>query len=834
MVARRFLFQVTSLLLVVVCLSIKVVGQDQDLSVLSKRTIENLDDFHEKYPQEKLFLQTDRTIYTAGETIWMKALLTLDGKPKALSQIIYIDVVSDNGDVVSKNMYKLDSLYSTMADLLLPLNIKSGTYQLRAYSLWMLNFKEFVFSTSIFVYGTDYNTKLKSNTSSSFLIQFFPEGGNLIDNVESRIAVKVYDNFGNGILINNGIVKNNAGDIVASFKTDHDGMGIFSVIPLQNEKYFVSAKNIIDDPVLLPASLREGIVIKVNNTSANRVALTINRNSINQQQYDKVLIVAQMHNTVVYSAVLNFTEGATAAAISKKSLPPGILQITVFDEQGNPLAERLAFIKNLQASSFLIKQQKIDFSAKAKNTITFDTGFPIKANLSACIIDVTNDSISSPVNILSSLLLTSDLRGLINNPNYYFEKNDSATNLHLDLLMMTQGWRRFQWNKVLSKEMHQLKFPVESTLVIKGKVTKPGSSTRITNGNVSLLIKGVDSTTLLAVANITDKGEFMVGDLNIKKEATLFYQGTNAKKENLVVDVDLYPSYIDTIKKVGIDINSLIGNNKKMNYDFSNNKYFVDKINFADSIYKTIYLENVTIKTKRLSIPDSLNNAYATNMFENGGRRLNPGNTNYFSIWQLVRTVPGFVVEGNLTNPTVSLSRMAGLNVFSDNTSLTEDNTDATGTSVNYVENGIAFFLNEVPVSKDIIDGITMDDVAFMKTYVGPESAMIGPYNGVISVYTKNGKNVGTSILDKIFTKAKITGYAVPREYYSINYAINAEAKISPDNRITLLWKPYVVLDANGKATISFYNNDSAKKIQLLIQGIDNTGRIYYYKHLFE
>ncbi len=195
------------------------------------------------------------------------------------------------------------------------------------------------------------------------------------------------------------------------------------------------------------------------------------------------------------------------------------------------MTERLAFIKNTNAFTPDLVKENIALTRKARNTLSIDLKDIKRPNLSVCITDVSTDNLSAPVNIIASSLLTSDLRGIVNNPNYYFANNDTATNKHLDVLMMTHGWRRFVWKEMLASNFPELKYPVESSIAIKGKATRPGTSNIIKEGHVSLILKAQDSTTLLSKAKLTDKGEFIVDNLLFRKEAVVSYQATNEKRK---------------------------------------------------------------------------------------------------------------------------------------------------------------------------------------------------------------------------------------------------------------------------------------------------------------
>lgn len=809
---------------------------------LTEKTEQGLAKFHENYPQEKVFLQTDRNYYAVGETIWMKAWATLDGKPTFLSRIVYVDLINSDGQVVDKKMYQLDSAGSTACELQLKPDLITGNYTLRAYTLWMLNFRDYIFNSEIYILGMDRKVTNASKITPQVNVHFFPEGGDLVNDLESVIAYKAYDHYGNALDIT-GTITDATGTAVASFKSDHDGMGSFRLTPAAGKSYTanITTASGRTTKVQLPAAKAEGIVMRINNNAAARLTVILQRKATQESQYNRLLIVAQMHNTTVFQGEVNFAEGASAASIPKKALPPGIIQITVFDSLGNPLAERLAFIKNTNALTPELVKETISLTRKAKNTLSLNLKDIKRPNISVCITDVSTDNLSSPVNIIASSLLTSDLKGSINNPNYYFAANDTSTNKHLDVLMMTHGWRRFVWKDVLANNFPQLKYPVESSIAIKGKATRPGTNNIIKEGRVNLVLKAQDSTKLLSEAKLTDKGEFIVDNLLFKGDATVSYQATNDKREAMVIDVTLYPNYYDTLKKATLaatgifDYDPVKGNDRL-------NESLLAQVHTVDTFMKgPEYLKSVTVTARRLSPTDSLNNAYATGQYMFGGRKLAPGKQGYFSLWQLIRTVPGFVVEGDMKAPTVTLSRTAGLNVFSDNSSATGGVTftDGEGSgpvagAPDYVQNGIAFYLNEVPVSREVLDNLSMIDVAFVKTYVGAETFAVGPFNGAILVYTHKGVSVGKSIYDKTFAKSQLGGYSPVREYFSPDYSLTPALQTMPDNRITLLWSPRVVAGKDGKANIKFFNNDKGTKVKVLIQGLDADGRFIYQEQILE
>ncbi len=494
-----------------------------------------LQKFRNLYPQEKVFAQTDKETYLSGETIWMKIWCTLDGVPTFLSNILYVDLVNAQGKVVAKKMYKLDSLSSTQADMDLPADILSGTYSINAYSLWMLNFPSFIFRKSIFIYGTDYLSKKNTVTKPQLNCQFFPEAGTLLEGVNTRVAFLVTDQNGQPVNIK-GSLTDQSGKSLKEVQTLHNGMGIFEIESSSANTYKLNIPlaNGASMDYPLPVAEKEGVNMRVENGNPNRLTALVFRAEKNKEAYNKLKLVAQMNGQMVASAELNFDEGLTALPIAKKNLPAGILQITAFREDGLPVAERIAFIANYNILQPDIKAPVLSKQARGKNEFTVEFPGIKQPNIAIAVTDASVDTaIKVPDNIVSSVLLSSDIKGYIHEPAYYFKDKSKERLEHLDLLMMTQGWRRFEWKKMISDQSVTLQYPVESSLVIRGLVKKSDRNTVVSDGHVSFIIKTEDSTTIMASAQLTDKGEFMLDGLSFQKKATSFTRAP-IRKKNLI------------------------------------------------------------------------------------------------------------------------------------------------------------------------------------------------------------------------------------------------------------------------------------------------------------
>lgn len=818
----------------VLALAFQVSAQTSPLSVkLSPDSA--LQQFRTLYPQEKVFVQTDKERYLSGETIWMKAWCTLDGVPTFLSNILYVDLINAEGKVVTKKMYRLDSLSSTPADMELASEMPSGNYVINAYTLWMLNFPSFIFRKPIYVYGTDYLEKPNIAIQPKLHCQFFPEGGNMIEGVNNRVAFLITDHNGQPVSIKGSLTDQN-GKTIKDIQTIHNGMGVVDIEAEAGNNYRLTIPFLnggsMDYP--LPTAEQEGVVMRVENSNPNRLTVLLFRAEKNKDTYNKLKLVAQMNGQMLYSADLNFDEGLTALPIAKKNLPAGIIQITAFREDGMPVAERLAFIPNYSISRPEIISQVLSKLPRGKNEFMVDLHALKQPSIAIAVTDASVDtSIQASENFVSSILLSADIKGYIHEPAYYFKDKSNERLEHLDLLMMTQGWRRFEWKKITDNQPLTLKYPVESSLTIRGVVKKSDRNTVVAEGHVSFLIKTEDSITIMASAQLTDKGTFMLDGLSFQKKATFFYQGTNKKKESYIVDVDITPAYIDSLQRATfrptINLDTAVIKAGAAGYA----GFLFGKLKTIDTSGSE-YLGNVTVKgvRRKLSPADSLNKVYASDIFKLG-RSIDPSETGFATtIWQIIqRMVPGISVSGDMNNPVVRFNRFQGLDAMSENNSASYLNATGSGEddfgTMMLERNGVTYFLNEVNVSMDVISTLSVSDIALIKVYAA-EGTALGAAGPAIAVYTKKGAVTGKNIYDKKFSSVERTGYSLVKSFYAPLYIRERQPGESLDSRETLYWNGNIKPGKDGKYQFRFYNNDFGKKVKVVIQGIGINGELVY------
>ena len=411
-----------------------------------------------EYPQEKLYLQFDRSIYNAGETIWFKAYLFSGINLSLLSKTIYAELVDDKGNIIQRVTAPV-LRSSAAASFEIPATITGDRIYVRAYTKWMLNFD----SSFLYVKALPLISKKpvvnKAATPTTYL-QFFPEGGDLVEGLSSRVAFKATDEHGIPVAVK-GDILDAGGKKITSFTSIHDGMGVFTLTPEVLKEYKAVWKDdhgqLHETP--LPVAKKEGFALEVNNNGTG-IDFKITRSPDTSSVYSEVTIVAQLQHQLVYRAKAKVAAGENInASIPIDSLPSGILQLTIFNKDEQPVAERIVFI-NQQDYYFItdLNPSLINTSKREKNVIQVDVPDTIICNLSVAVTDADlNASGENQDNIFAHILMTSDIKGYVHNPGYYFSGEADSIVKHLDLVMMTNGWRRFKWEDVLANRWPVLK-----------------------------------------------------------------------------------------------------------------------------------------------------------------------------------------------------------------------------------------------------------------------------------------------------------------------------------------------------------------------------------------
>lgn len=414
--------------------------------------------------QEKVFIHTDRTVYITGDHIWLRAYV-VDGtmhQPLGMSRVVYVEILdAAQQPVLQAKVPVKDGVGHT--SVFLPASLNSGHYLLRAYTRWMRNYSpDFFFHREITVVNPFKPLGLQGQAATAALdVQFFPEGGNLVAGLEGKVAFRVVNASGHGLSSFKGYVLGPAGDTVTTFSPVRFGLGNFSFTPVADHEYSA----VITDPngreiarKNLPAAMPTGYALSVAERGRDRIAITVRSNDPASALERNVAVV--VHNRLGALHVLRgqLSNGAAAFEIDRANLHDGIAHITLFDHQSRPVCERLFFKRPEHVLTIdAVAERKVVHTREkieARLSTMHGSRRAKPASLSVSVFRLDSLQSEERSNIAAYLLLTSELPGTVESPEYYFsDANDVA--VCADNLMLTHGWRRFTWQAMGdSKDAH--------------------------------------------------------------------------------------------------------------------------------------------------------------------------------------------------------------------------------------------------------------------------------------------------------------------------------------------------------------------------------------------
>ncbi|MEO6230176.1 MAG: hypothetical protein ABJB11_06300 [Ferruginibacter sp.] len=464
--------KVVMCLLLVAAIS-KLTGQSIETSI-----VQSFDAARKNALQEKMFVHTDKDFYLAGEICWFK-IYTVDAffhQPLDLSTVAYAELLDKNNQPVIQAKISLKSGGGD-GSVYIPFTLNSGYYKLRAYSKWMKNFgPDYYFEKAIRIINTQQIPILsKAPVTPLYDIQFFPEGGNLVNGIQSKVAFKVLDQKGIGTSCT-GILVNDHNDTLQKFETTKFGMGNFMFTPVARMHYSAiinlpDGKKVVKD---LPVAYNNGYVMHLE-PGSEKLTITVQATANeNGQQPAIVYLFVHTRGSVKTALTANVSNGIASFSVSKSLLGDGISHFTVFNNKRLPVCERLYF-KN-PAEKLVVKMttdEKV-YGFRKKITIGINANGndakPLEADMSMAVYKV--DSLQSPAasGIGEYLWLSSDLPGNIESPEYYFNNTNDAAKA-ADNLMLTNGWRRFRWEDILKDKKPMFTYEPECNgHVITGKV----------------------------------------------------------------------------------------------------------------------------------------------------------------------------------------------------------------------------------------------------------------------------------------------------------------------------------------------------------------------------
>ena len=630
-------------------------------------------------------------------------------------------------------------------------------------------------------------------------IQFLPEGGNWIVGKKSRVAVRAISPDGTPLLLQGSI----EGALGASFTTNAAGLGKLEFTPQQADY-----TALLQDPIsgttrriALPKALQSGLSIHVQNPSDGSVISALIQGV---GVSGKLLLVTHTRGLINYMAEGTLVNGVWGVRIPKKNLPSGIHTIALLDEQGRPLLERLVFVQNKDELNLELNSTSSPLRPRGKVSLELNSGFQDStslASLSLSVVDLdqVEDQSDLKGTIFSHLLLSSDLKGTVYRPGYYFRKDISNAAEELDLVMLTHGWTRFDWEDVLQNRLPDQGFYIEQGITISGKIEEQTPTKKgLGGGKITALVgEGVE---LLSTEYGPD-GNFFLTDLQYQDSVSVTLTAEDLRARNFI-NLSIAVPQLPFTQLSGVYSadsswpKGLAATVRERNMMQQLSSNLLEKVLDAITVVAETLQEEQTQARKIYGEGDAVIKPEEI-----------PGGQGFINIFQLIQ------------------GRVAGVRVTFDGFNAT-----VLIRGVGSLQAGVEpmYMLNNVPVDASTLAQISPRDVESVEVFKDPaRTAIFGSQggNGVIAVYTKAGtsttySSVGGSLV------TKYSGYSIPRVFYSPKYEENSPANKLTDKRATLYWNPLIQTDQSGKASLSYYNSETASRHLLILEGIDSQGRL--------
>ncbi len=736
---------------------------------------------------EKIFVHTDKNIYLPGEIVWFK-VYCVDGndrKPLNLSKVAYIDVLDNNQNPVIQAKVSLKNGIGN-GSLYIPVSVNNGTYRFRAYTSWMKNFNpEFYFEKAITLINP-----LKSpdapvrEAATTYDIQFFPEGGHLVAGITSKVGFKAADRDGHGLNAE-GVIVNQHDDTVARFKSLKFGMGNFSFTPASNNTYRAVAKIGSSAPVSkdLPAINTQGYVMHLTDDGGANLSIEVRSTNPGETVY----LLSHTGQTITAAETASINEGIARFTVSKGALGEGISHFTVFNNARQPVCERLYFKRPVQQLFIDAGTDQQQYTLRKKvnvNVLAKDpAGKPANADLSIAVYRIDSLQKIDRSDIVSYLWLGSDLRGNIESADYYLKNNDAGANEALDNLLLTQGWRRFQWNQLLQNKREAFNFlPEYNGHIITAKVIN--TETGMPAKNVITYLGVPGKRVQLYTARSDSSGRLLYNTKDFYGQSEIVDQ-TNSQIDS-TYRIDILSPFSEVYSKTALP-----------------------KFQFNDAAQKALQEHSLGIQTLNIYSGNQIKRFYDP-IIDSSAFYGHPYKTykldDYTRFTTMEEVMREYIAEVNVVR---SKGRFH-IKVLSDR---------------GFLDGGDPLvMLDGIPVF-NIDKAFAIDPLKIRKLEVVPNNYFYGPSDDVgIFSFTSYKGDLGGVELDPKAIVMDYEGMQLRREFYSPAYDTQAQsASRIPDFRNLLYWSPSVI--AQGKGAASFYTSDQPGQYVGVVQGITTTGQ---------
>lgn len=749
----------------------------------------SFNNYRQQALQEKIFVHTDKGAYLTGEILWFK-LYVVDGsynKPLNLSKVAYVEVLDENNTPAIQAKVELHNGHGS-GSLYIPVSVNNGNYHFRAYTNWMKNFSpDYYFDKNITIVNPQ-RAPVASATipKTDYDIQFFPEGGYMVNGISSNVAFKAVGKDGKGIDFT-GAVIDQKNDTVAHFKSLRFGMGHFAFTPTAGSNYKAVIKVNNGSPVTksFPVANNQGYVMGLTDNGSGQLQISVKANV--ESSDGGVYLFAHTRQLVKVAKRIALINGSANFTIDKSALDDGISHITIFNGDKQPVCERLYFkrpAKSLAIDASADQQnygtrKKVNVSVSAKD----HAGKQLTANLSLSVYHLDAYQTADAGDIASYFWLSSDLRGNVESPEYYLRHNNVDADEAVDNLMLTQGWRRFQWDDVLKNKPAAFTFlPEYNGHIVSGKIIDPTTNKPANEVVAYFGVPGKRVQLFTALSDSTGKLLFNTKDLFGPGEIVV---QTNTQRDS-IYRIDITSPFSEQYSKNPLSAFNLTAEMQKP-LEAQNMAMQIQNI-YAGSKTRQFY-EPVVDSTGFYGRPDKV---YRLDDY-----------TRFTTMEEVLRE---YIREVNVFHPQKKFEiRIIGEKGFLEGDPLV-------------ILDGIPIFdMNKVMA----IDPLKIKrlDVVKDRFFWGPADA-----EGILSYASYKSDLAGVE-LDPHAVVVDYEGMQLQRVFYSPAYDTDKQiTSRMPDFRSLLFWAPNINTTIQGKNQVTFYTSDEEGKYIGVIQGVTANG----------
>ncbi|HRH58938.1 MAG TPA: hypothetical protein PL045_00070, partial [Chitinophagaceae bacterium] len=743
-------------------------------AVLAQNNAEALQNAFNNYQsnnfREKVFVHTDKTFYLAGENIWFK-VYCMDAffhKPSPISKIVYVEIISKEDKPLLQAKIALDSGSGT-GSFILPSFAASGNYMLRAYTSFMKNGDaDFYYHQQLTIVNTFKSAAAEINEAKpAYDVQFFPEAGNMVEGIPSKIAFKVTDASGNGVDCS-GAITDESNQVITNFQSLKFGMGNFMLTPVKGASYKATIK--IGDAAIekqLPQAYTNGYTMAVTKTGNEQILVNVKSNITAAN--NAVYLFVHAGNAVASVQSSNIINGSASFIIDAGKLSEGISHITLFNADRKPLCERLYFKKPAEQLHITLQSDKQEYEKRKSVNIKVSAS-ESNADMSMSVFMIDSLQPLQYNDIFSYTMLTSELKGKIESPEYYFQ-NDSDD--AADNLMLTQGWRRFKWEDVLQNKKAYFEFlPEHESFVISGKITGRNNGLPAQGINAVFTVPGENFQ--LAGAASNSKGELQFNMKNFYGANNIIVQADSNYK------VEILPSYSNRFSSATTSAFKL-----------------------SEQYKEQLLMRSISMQAENAYLAEIKQRSYSFGMQDTAAFYGKPDRsynlddyTRFITMEEVMREyVTDVRVRKEAQQYHFKVHNLLNNTYFDDDPLILLD-----GLPVNNTNR----FMEFDPLK------IKKIDVVSRRYYYGNIVA-----DGIVSCTTYKGDLAGYT-LSPGEVAIEFEGLQREREFYSPAYNTNEQIENRiPDLRNVLQWSPHLLLNA-GAAAVNFFTSDVAGKYAVL------------------